>query len=139
MEKRRANFFLLRSELPDEKGRYQYVQHLISPTYGDNGPSLTFWPEYAKRFTKYKDVIMFNIFIHYCDNFVNKQKYVFVEYEMEVEQVSWAKQPEQKREYQNLLLNKDASSLLNMLSDQDRKEIENFEKQMEEKYGNSNK
>jgi len=70
---------------------------------------------------------------------VNKQKYVFVEYEMEVEQVSWAKQPEQKREYQNLLLNKDASSLLNMLSDQDRKEIENFEKQMEEKYGNSNK
>ena len=58
---------------------------------------------------------MFNIFIHYYNNFVNKQKYVFVEYEMEVEQVSWAKQPEQKREYQNLLLNKDASSLLNML------------------------
>ena len=130
MEKQRANFFLLRSELPDEKGRYQYVQHLISPT---------FWPEYAKRLTKYKDVIMFNIFIHYYNNFVNKQKYVFVEYEMEVEQVSWAKQPEQKREYQNLLLNKDASSLLNMLSDQDKKEIENFENQMKEKYGNSNK
>lgn len=139
MEKQRANFFLLRSELPDEKGRYQYVQHLISPTSGDNGPSLTFWPEYAKRFTKFKDVVMFNIFIYHYNNFVNRQRYVFVEYEMEIEQVSWAKQPEQRREYQNLLLGKDGIDLLNMLSDLDKKEIENFEKQMEEKYGNKSK
>lgn len=130
-------FYLLRTSESNDSGKYQYAQHLQSASLGDSGPSMTYWAEYAKRSTSYKEACKFLIFVKKFDNFVNQFDWEIVKYKMASEQLSWACQPKEMKKYENLL--EGCSDLTHLLTIEEQKEIQNYEKELMKKYENKDR